>query len=75
MDKSLLIGFKELAQILGVSQRTLRRLIAKESIPKPVALPGGNRWSRVQIKTWVDNGCQKEPKPDNLCQCSRSVLQ
>jgi predicted DNA-binding transcriptional regulator AlpA len=50
---SLLIDVDELARLLNVDERTLRRLRAGNEIPRPVALSGHPKWRRAEIQAFV----------------------
>lgn len=51
---SLLIDVAELARLLAVDERTLRRMRAANEIPKPVAMRGHPRWRRAEIEQFVE---------------------
>jgi predicted DNA-binding transcriptional regulator AlpA len=53
----ILINAEELARLLSVSQRTLRRLVVIECLPEPVPLLTRPRWRVDEIREWVDAGC------------------
>ncbi len=53
------ITAEELANYLGVSARTIRRLVLAGTFPKPVRLGGSVRWLRPTIDQWVRTGCGK----------------
>jgi hypothetical protein len=46
----------ELAYVLGISIRTLRRI--RYRLPLPLKLSRQPRWSRESIKLWVENGAR-----------------
>jgi predicted DNA-binding transcriptional regulator AlpA len=50
---TLLIDVDELARLLSVDERTLRRLRASHEIPRPVALSGHPKWRRADIEAFV----------------------
>lgn len=49
----------ELAELLGVSWRTLHRMDGEGSLPSPIRLrPGGRAtWRRQEILAWLAAGC------------------
>jgi len=55
----MLISTKEVAKLLGVSERTLWEYSNCGSILKPIKFGGGKavRWSTVELKQWVKAGC------------------
>jgi excisionase family DNA binding protein len=61
---SLLISVEEVASMLGISVRSVWRLLSTNAIPTPVKLRASVRWNRVQLEKWVDQGC---PAPNNEC--------
>ncbi|HEY4311889.1 MAG TPA: helix-turn-helix domain-containing protein [Pirellulales bacterium] len=56
--KMVLIKANEVADLLGVSTRTLWRLLSEGRLPQPVRLGGNTRWRLPDIETWIANGCQ-----------------
>ncbi len=48
-----LIGTKHLAELLGISQATLERLLSSGRIPRPTKLGSLNRWMLEEIREWV----------------------
>lgn len=52
----LLIGYDELATLMGVSRATVHRMASAGKIgPKPLKLSGGcTRWHRPTIERWLD---------------------
>ncbi len=53
----LLIGAKELALLLGVSVRHLRRMDAAGELPRPVTLGKRVLWRTEEIQRWVAARC------------------
>jgi len=43
-----------LAEALGVSKRTLRRMVARFEVPPPVRLAGRSTWIVGRVLTWLD---------------------
>ena len=44
------------ARMLGVGERTLRRLRATRNFPRPISGPGPLRWRRRDIERWLEGG-------------------
>ncbi|MEW6744791.1 MAG: helix-turn-helix domain-containing protein [Planctomycetota bacterium] len=53
----LLISARELAELLGVSLRTIWRLESAGKLPESVYLGSSKRWSRQAIEEWIRDGC------------------
>jgi excisionase family DNA binding protein len=56
-----LINATKLAEILGISQRTIWRLISKGQMIQPIRIGTSVRWRLDQVKSWIENGC---PAPE-----------
>ena len=54
---SLLLTADEVAAMLGVSERTLWRLLSAGKVPKPVRFGRNTRWRMAEVKEWIDRGC------------------
>lgn len=46
-----------LAQMLGLSVRTIRRLDAAGKLPRPIKIGGAVRWRRAEIELWLEADC------------------
>ena len=57
-----LVNGDTLAQYLGISPRSIRRLVAEGRIPKPLRIGGSARWNLKLIESWVWGGCKPTPK-------------
>lgn len=54
-DEDRLIDFREVARLLGdISERSVRRLIARGDLPKPVKVLSAPRLYRSDIFTYLD---------------------
>lgn len=53
---SLVLDANEVAQLLGVSRRTVYRLLDAGDIPKPMKLGNATRWRRKDIELFVEAG-------------------
>ena len=51
-----------LAELLGLSVRTIRRLDACGKVPQPVKIGGAVRWRREEIDAWLAAGCPDRDK-------------
>lgn len=56
-DRPALISAEDLARMLGVSKRTLWRLLSAQRMPRPVRLGGSTRWRLDVIRAWIERGC------------------
>ncbi|MCA9196012.1 MAG: helix-turn-helix domain-containing protein [Planctomycetales bacterium] len=57
-----LITVAELANLLGVSVRTVWRKESTGYLPHPVRIGGLVRWRRNEIMQWIEDGCPKPGK-------------
>jgi len=55
--ESLLLTADEVAQLLGISTRTLWRLSRGGRCPLPLRIGGNTRWRRSEVERWVTEGC------------------
>ncbi len=53
----ILISVDELATILGVSSRTVWRLLSAGKLLHPIRLGGVVRWRYAEVRQWIDDGC------------------
>ena len=53
---ALCVGRAEIAAMLGVSQRTARRLDDGGKLPEALKLGGTKRWYRPEIEEWLRAG-------------------
>jgi excisionase family DNA binding protein len=56
-ETTLLLTAKELAAMLGISKRTLWRLLSAGKVSKPVRFGRNTRWRVAEVKEWIDLGC------------------
>ena len=59
----LLIPVRTVAKILGISPRSVWRLLSAGKIVPPVRIGGAVRWKSDELKTWVAEGCPQPTKP------------
>lgn len=63
-DATLLINAGEFARILGVSPRTLWRLLSAGKLIQPIRIGGSTRWRAAEVRRWIEDGCQT-PHPES----------
>ena len=52
-----LMTLKEIAALLRVSTRTVRRLMQRREMPAPCGTVGARlRWREREVKTWIEGG-------------------
>jgi predicted DNA-binding transcriptional regulator AlpA len=56
-EPSLLIDAEDLARLLSVSLRHVRRMDSADELPRPLRLGGSVRWRAEEIRRWVESGC------------------
>lgn len=54
--RPLTLDIKQVAQLLGLSKRTVYRLLDAGQIPKPMKLGNATRWRRKDIELFVEAG-------------------
>lgn len=59
----LLINVKQVGRILGVSPRSVWRLLSEGRIVTPVRLNGAVRWRREELERWIADGCPIPERP------------
>jgi excisionase family DNA binding protein len=57
-----LITVDELSKLLGMSKRTVWRLLSVGQVPRPVRIGRSTRWRLDEVRRWIDLGC---PGQDN----------
>ena len=60
-EKTLLDG-KQLAKLLGVSRRTLRRMVSRFELPPPVAFAGRSVWMSGRVLGHIEAAAQRAAK-------------
>jgi excisionase family DNA binding protein len=53
-DHQIMLTLWEVARLLGIGLRTLRRHIAAGNFPKPIRIGGTLRYSRKAVLKWID---------------------
>jgi len=57
IDEPLLINADELAVLLGMSARTIWRMLSTGKLIEPLRLGGSTRWRLEEVRQWIDEGC------------------
>jgi excisionase family DNA binding protein len=57
LSAPLLLSADKLAELLNISVRTLWRLRAAGTLPRPLRIGGSIRWRFDEISQWIDAGC------------------
>jgi excisionase family DNA binding protein len=57
---AVLIPADEVATMLGVSERTLWRLLSAGKLPEPVRIGRNTRWRAAEVRDWIERGCPQE---------------
>lgn len=57
----LLIPAGRVASMMGVSERTLWRLLSAGRMPEPVRIGHSTRWRLADIADWIARGCPTRP--------------
>ena len=55
----LLLTVAGVARLLGVSARTVRRLVGAGRLIAPVKLGGSVRWRADELRKWIASGCPR----------------
>lgn len=53
----VMLDVEQLAELLGVSTRHVRRLVDAGKAPQPVRLGRACRWPRPNVDAWIADGC------------------
>jgi len=62
MTTPVLLTVKEVAEMLGLSERTIYRLSDAGNMPSPVKLGAAVRWRTKELETWIEEGCPARPR-------------
>ena len=57
VDPPFLVPASEVARLLGISKRTLWRLLCVGKLPAPVRLGNNVRWRLTEVEQWISRGC------------------
>lgn len=55
----MLIDAETLARMLGVSERTLWRLLSARKLPEPIRIGRNTRWRLSEVQRWIEDGCRQ----------------
>jgi excisionase family DNA binding protein len=53
----MVVDANQLADMLGLSVRTVRRLDSSGKLPKPIRIGGAVRWRVAEIEAWLAADC------------------
>jgi len=53
-----LIRAEDVARMMGVSERTLWRLLSAGKVPQPVRIGRSTRWRLAEVRQWIEGGCR-----------------
>jgi excisionase family DNA binding protein len=56
-ETKTLLNADEVAAMLGISERTLWRLLSAGKVPKPVRFGRSTRWRLADVNEWIEEGC------------------
>jgi excisionase family DNA binding protein len=62
MSTPALLTVKEVAETLGLSERTVYRLADMGKMPRPVKIGAAVRWRRSELNQWIEDGCPPSPR-------------
>ena len=54
----VMLKVREVAELCGVSTRTITRMSDAGKMPGPVRLGGAVRWNREKVEAWIASGCK-----------------
>jgi excisionase family DNA binding protein len=64
-DDDVLLNKTQLAELLGVSRRTVDRMVAAGTAPPVTLLPSGRRrWRKGDVRQWLAEHRAPEPEPE-----------
>lgn len=63
-DEHLLLDTKQVAELLGIGERTLWRWSRSGIAPRPIKIGRAVRWSADVVREWVADGCPHERERD-----------
>ena len=68
----LALSAREVAELLGVSQRHVWKLMASGRIPKPFRLGRAVRWNYALLRRWCDAGCPSVDQFEASCAADKA---
>ncbi len=63
-DKPLLISVVQVAKLVGVSTRTIWRLVSEGKFLAPIRIGGRTLWIREEVIRWVSQRCPPPNPPE-----------
>jgi len=57
-EESTFVSKPEAAEMIGVSVRTLERLVATGRFPPPIRFGRRPRWLKKALSRWIEGGCK-----------------
>ncbi len=58
MAEEKLLNVQDVSLALGLSDRTIRRMVRTGQVPPPLKLGQGIRWQSSVLDSWMRGGCQ-----------------
>lgn len=59
--EATLLDVRQVATLLGCSQRHIYRLCDAKQMPQPIRLRTLVRWNRQELEDWIAEGCPASP--------------
>jgi excisionase family DNA binding protein len=59
-NETRLLSVEEVAELLGVSKRSVFRLADIQKLPAAIRLGRSVRWDRFQLEKWIADGCPSQ---------------
>ncbi len=59
MTEEKLLDVRAVSLALGLSDRTIRRMVRNGQVPPPLKLGQGIRWQSSVLDSWMRSGCQQ----------------
>ncbi len=56
-SEALLIDAEAVAGMLGISTRSVWRLLSAGKLLEPIRIGGSVRWRKSEVEQWVESGC------------------
>ena len=72
---ALVVSAKELAKLLAVSLRHIRRLNSSGRLPAPVRIGGSVRWRLSEIEEWLKAGCPSRQEFETRKEAGKMLTQ